>query len=192
MNPTQTPFDKALKFLGEFPPVDPALQKELSDPSKLQALWENISVGEDLPLLSIAYFDAVLCHGPIIARRLLCKLLVLKPDSDATALNKALGSVIKEVGEDGLTRAFLALRLRRYAFSPGKELKFQSWADRILALMEFLIHQRPDQARDEPSTEDAESNQGNEEENKAKKPAKPKAPTPRKAASKAKTTAGAS
>lgn len=97
--------------------------------------WKAV-YGDQLPAhLAIALFDCAVDQGVGVALRLICKALGLAL-ADAPKIAEQDPEVLSD---PDLLQRFLALRLRRYAFSPGKETRMEEWAARVLALQIFLL-----------------------------------------------------
>ena len=134
----ETPFDAAFYWL-----CSQASNSELDElgSERTKAIyktqyWDALAC-ESLPKgLDIAVFDCAVHQGLGIARRLLCKTLGISPDDPELEISD---DIFAEFNSLTVFNDFLALRLRRYAFSPGKEVQMQTWSQRILELYAFAL-----------------------------------------------------
>lgn len=109
---------------------------ELADETQAQAafdLWDTMGCEPLPPKLAVAIFDCAHDQGPKICERLLGKVGITRNDGEYDL------SPLDELDVDDLVRAFLAWRLRRYAFTAAAATKMLEWSQHILALQALTI-----------------------------------------------------
>ena len=111
--------------------------------------WDALPC-ETLPApLALAVFDCGVHQGVGIARRLLCKTLGINPNDPMPVITP---DTFANLDAPYILEGFLALRLRRYAFSSGNVVNMEAWAGRILRLHAELILLLPEEGPREIQT----------------------------------------
>lgn len=104
--------------------------------SEARDLWDDLHC-DNLPAeLAVAVFDCGVKQDADLARRILENMLI---SSDPDTLESSLADVLKLQNAKTLLVQFLALRLRRYAFTGNAATKMRDNAAHIVRLHAFIL-----------------------------------------------------
>jgi len=106
------------------------------DPTEARAIWNGMGCDQLPAPLAVAAFDCAVEQGQDLAQRLLGKLGI---DTDPEAIGASAGDALDRKSGAELCTDFLALRLRRYAFTGNAATQMTAHASHILRLQAFIV-----------------------------------------------------